>query len=206
MHAHSDNAGKLGVTSYAIVSYLDADISARIYELQQKVSDITGSRTCVDYNKPHITVGSEVFVDPDEHADLVTRLEKVARGTSPCSISVSGFGFMDNWSGGALPGHTKFAVYLKVVDCWCLEHLANRIKEEVTVHYPKYYEVSFPYKPRVTLAYKDLTCEGFEKAKEYLTQGVFVADTVMHDIAIAHKNEQGTRVLAQRFPLRGGGQ
>jgi len=190
-------------TNYAIVSYLDPETTERIRALQLEIAGATGSRGSIEGNQPHITVGSEVSVTDDEYAELVARIEAVAKSTPAYPVVLSGFGFMYNWTGGALPDHTPYVAYVKVNENLRLERLVQRIRDEVTVRYNVYYALPLPYDPHVTLAYKDLTRDGLDRAQEYLAQRAFMVETVITEIALACKDVHGKRFRAQRFLLRG---
>lgn len=185
--------------NFAFISHFDVSVTNKIRELQRELSILTASKASLEKNEPHLTVGDEIFVKETDLENLYGNLQKIARDFSPVSIKVEGFDSMDDWKGGSLP-YTPYVVYLKVLEYSNLEKIVSEIKK-VTDNYNKKYYQPYPYKPHITLAYKDLTKEGFDKAKEYLLDKNFSELAVIDHFSLAVKGNEGKWVEFKRFDL-----
>lgn len=185
---------------FAIISHFDDSFTEEIRELQKEISALTGSKASLEKNNPHLTVGDEILVKESDLENLYRNLQKITEDFSPTSVKIEGFDYLDNWKGGSLP-YTPYVVYLKVTEYFELEKIVSNIKEEVTDNYEKKYHQPYPYKPHITLAYKDLTKEGFDNAKEYLSSKNFSKSTIIDHFSLATKDNKGRWVEFKKFNL-----
>ena len=63
--------------------------------------------------------------------------------------------------------------------------------ENLTNKYEKWYQLSLPYDPHITLAFRDLTDEGLEKCEEFFKDKTFLEEVKVDHISIVEKGEDG---------------
>lgn len=186
---------------YPLVAYVDEALTAKVRTIQQQLSDLTGSHACLDVWDPHISVGSEVWLKDDELDDYASELKAATANTPPFLVTIANFGFIDNWSGGKLPGNTPYGVFLDVVVTPELQHLVELIRP-VCAARRQYFEMPWPYHPHITIAFKDLTQEGYEKAKQLFEKQPFSVRTAIDSFSIVRHNEVSDKnVEAVRISL-----
>jgi 2'-5' RNA ligase len=83
-----------------------------------------------------------------------------------------------------------------------LEILATFFEEDVTNSYAVWYQQPLPYNPHITVAYKDLTEDGYEKAKEHLSKKTFEREIEIDNVCLAIQNEKGEWREYKRFSLK----
>jgi 2'-5' RNA ligase len=149
----------------SLVSYLDQTSSSLVREIQQNLSDITGSKASLSSWQPHVTVGDGVEVNEEQCNQLKNRINEISTSTAKYLLKLHGIGTLDNWKGGA--GETPYVIYLDVVINDELVKVVDDV-DRATYEYSKWYLMPRPYLPHCTLAFRDLTKEGFEKGLEYL--------------------------------------
>jgi 2'-5' RNA ligase len=188
------------VNRYPLISYLDTDLTAKVRALQHKLRDLTGSQASLRDWDPHLTVGSEIWLDDQDLDAYAEELAHAANDIKPFKVQIYDFGFIDNWSGGKLPGNTPYGVYLHVEVTAELRQLIEALAP-VTAKHRVYYQLPRPYLLHVTLAFRDLNKEGYQLAKETLAGQTFSEDTLVDSFSIAKMNPSGRNVEARRIPL-----
>ncbi len=183
---------------YTLVAYLDAGLMAKVRAIQREISRLTGSRASLDDWDPHISVGSEVWLRDDELDEYTAQLADAVAETKPFSVNVRDFGFIDNWSGGKLPGNTPYGVYLGIVVAPELQRMVKKIRP-VTAPRNLYYDMPWPYHPHLTVAFRDLTKHGYEITKEKYHKSRFNELTTVDSISIARMKASGRNVEARRI-------
>ena len=186
---------------YPLIAYLDSDITAKIRGLQEQLRDLTGSRASLRDWDPHISIGSEALLMPHEVGEYVESLKSATKSIRSPSVSISGFGFMDNWSGANLPGNTPYGVYLKVKVTPELQALANAV-ESVSRCHRLYYKRPDPYLPHITLAFRDLGQAGFQKALRSYKSKSFEESTRLTSYSLAQLTPSGNNREAYRIHLK----
>ena len=182
---------------FSLVIYLDENLTSEIKNLQQKFTEITGSRACMDTWEPHLTIGSGVVVKDDKLNNLYEQLQAAIEGIKPFNNHIGEYKWIDNWA-TAPEGYSKNAVFFGVNVSEQLRNLAEKVKI-VTDSQDRWYTQPSPYMPHVTLAYNDLTKEGLEKAKEFMKRKLFVRTTVVDHIALAKEYDNGIWKEFKRF-------
>lgn len=183
------------------VTYLDVDLNKRVQGIQQELFLKTGSRACIDIWEPHVTVGSEIFIDHDDISALGEKLESAVARTLPFTVPVQGFGFVNDSALANLEGFTKFGIDIGVSIVPKLQQLAETIEGSVTESYELYCPLTQPYRPHLTIAYKDLTEEGFRSGKHMLERESFRAEMTFDHVAMAIRGDDGHYREWKRFPL-----
>ena len=188
----------------SIVTYLDKELTDKVREVQKRLYELTGSRACLDLWGPHITVGSGVTIPDADEADFLKHLSTVAKEFTPFPVTIKDYDFMDNFSAGKTSGaYTPYVIYLGVVVNPELQHLAETIEEKVIKGRETYWHQQWPYNPHITLAFKDLNKEGFERAKKLLANKPFAGETTIDHVAIHRQNEKGVFEETDRFSFIG---
>ena len=118
---------------FPIIIYLDKFLTKRVREIQRKLFDLTGSRSCIDIWEPHITIGSGMRVKEDDLELVYDDIKSVVENFKPFKIKIRNYNFIDNWPGGKTPGYTKYVIYLDVIVNSQLQKLARELMEKVTV-------------------------------------------------------------------------
>lgn len=187
---------------FSIISYFNDETTNKIRSIQQKLFEITGSRGSLDIWEPHITVGAGVEISEDKIDLFKEQLSKIASTHKSFNLELKDYGFMDNWDLGKNEGFTSFVIYIDVVLNDDLLKLVEDI-EKVTNDHPLFYGQLKSYAPHITIAFKDLDKQGFEKARSILSKENFSAISSINHIAISSEDENNRWTENQRFELKG---
>ena len=169
---------------FSVVSYFDHEFTSRVRTLQGRIAKETGARVSLDIWDPHITIGSGISVPDGDISHAKKLLDRAVAGVEPFSITVSGFGFMDNWVGGQRPGISPYVVYLSVEIPESLRLLVDSVRTNLTDHFEHWYEQPSPYTPHITLAYRDLSEEGFLQTKKRLASESFSVEPIINHVSL----------------------
>ena len=180
------------------VCYFDPETTAKIRAIQKNLFDLTGSRTSFEVWRPHLTVGAEIYIEDDKLQQYYLDLQKIADQFGKMKVQLGGYSFRDNWTGLKPPGFNHFAVFLDVAKNEELELLAAKIKPIVSP-FPKYFDIGNPYKPRVTLAFRDLSEVGLLKAKNFLADKPLAREGLFDGFSIAEGSYQSKYSEVKRF-------
>ena len=175
---------------FSIVSYFEKSVEEEIREVQKEISSLTGSSGSLVAWEPHITVGSGLEVKEEELDKFTQNVSEFCKTQNPAIIKTEGFSFMDNWSGAKL-GLSPYVVYIKPVDYGSLVGIANYFEEQIKPNYQAWYDQPWPYNPHITVAYKDLSEEGFIKAKEALTETTFKREIKISSVSLCVEGQDG---------------
>ena len=151
----------------SLVSYLDPESSREIRAIQTELSGITGSKASLNSWEPHVTVGDAIEVSKEELADVKERIKELCKSTSSFQLRLQGIESLDNWMGGA--GETPYVIYLNVQLNNELDMIDKEVADKIK-DYDKWYVMPKPYLPHCTLAFRDLTEQGYVKGLEYLQE------------------------------------
>lgn len=172
---------------YSIVSYLEGHDKEKIRLIQKDLSRLTGSRECLDNWSPHITVGNGISTDENSLKTAEGLLNDLAEKTKPFDVLAEGFGGLTNRKGGISETTTPYVLWVDVVVNDELQDFVERVRAYVTSQFELWYHMPLPYQPHVTLAFRDLTKEGYEAGKEYLSNLDFHMTTRIHNVALVEK-------------------
>jgi len=184
---------------FSIIIYLSSVLAKKVRKLQKNASKVTSSRASFELWKPHFTIGSGVKVSEKELKALYRDIKATLSYFKPFKVNINNCGSMDDWTGGELPGHTPYVIYLRVILNKKLSRLVRIIKEKVTDKRTIWYKQPWPYKPHVALAYKDLSKKGFIKGKEIVKHQKFFGDGIIDHISLAKENKDGKWVEYKKF-------
>lgn len=185
---------------FSIISYFDEASTKEIRVIQETLSEITGSKGALTAWTPHITVGSGLVVEEDQLEEFYTAIENFLKDFPPTRLETKDFSFLDNWSGVKL-GFTPYVVYIKPFDYGTLGRAASFFENEIKPQYTAWYDQPWPYAPHITVAYKDLSLDGYIKAQNYLAGKVFERKIIVDNICLAVENENGVWEEFKRFNL-----
>lgn len=186
---------------FPIIIYTDEQFTKKVRTIQQELYALTGSRACLDLWEPHITIGSAVMVKEVDTTNLFNDMEKALANSTPFQVQIKNFGFMDNWPGGNMGSYTPYVIYLDVMVNNELLELAQNIRDQVTSKRERSYNMPWPYTPHLTVAFKDLGKQGFEKARLLLKDRTFEHTTTIDHVAIADDLPDGTCPMFKKWNL-----
>lgn len=170
--------------NFSVVSYFDPEFTGRVRTLQERIAEETGARASLDIWDPHITIGSGISIPDGDISHAKELLDRAVACTKPFPLRISNFGFMDDWVGGQRPGISPYVVYLGVEIPEALRMLVESVRTQLTDHYEHWYEQPWPYTPHVTLAYRDLSEEGFLQTKKRLASESFSAEPIIDHVSL----------------------
>lgn len=184
----------------SIVSYLDETATKEVRELQVAVSKVTGSKASLSSWSPHITIGDGVDVGSEEDFEtLKQEIAILAQSNAPFEIGSYEFSARDSRNVGVGEVSTQYVLELRVVVNENLNDFVSRVYE-LTKKYNKWYKMPRPYHPHITIAFRDLEKEGFERGIAYLEgKSISIKSGVRH-VALVEKFPE-TDVEKIRFAL-----
>lgn len=181
----------------SIVCYLEPASTVTVRDLQNKLTELTGSRASLDLWEPHITVGDGVEVDEVDVPSLRQAFLEIARATKSFRVKMDGYLKVDFRKGGKDETTSPYGLYLRVQKSPELLQLVETISKNIH-DYRKWYHMPSPYTPHCALAYKDLSKQGFQIGSEYLdSQDIMLEATIDH-VALVETTDRQTREF-ERF-------
>lgn len=153
---------------YSIVVFLDNESAENIRGLQEKLYKLTGSRECLDAWKPHFTIGDGVSVTDEELMDVEDVLKNFVDKQTSFDVLLEGYGGLTDRIGGKGEITTPYVLWVEVVPNEKLSTLVSNVKKLITSKFNLWYEMPKPYIPHVTVAFRDLTKEGYVEGEKYL--------------------------------------
>ncbi|HRN96910.1 MAG TPA: 2'-5' RNA ligase family protein [Candidatus Saccharibacteria bacterium] len=172
----------------SVVSYLDSASLLKVREVQGALSKITGSKASLTSWDPHITIGDGIVVNDESLQEFQSEIQTIASPTLSFQLKLGGIGTMDNFKGGSGEKVSPFVLYLDVDVTDQLLQLVEKVSQ-ISSGFEKWYFMPKPYEPHCTLAFRDLTEDGFKLGCEYLKkQDINLISTIDH-IALVEKLE-----------------
>ena len=170
----------------SIVSYLDEPTTNAVRKIQHDLSELTGSTASIVSWSPHITLADGITLEPNEIAGALQRFELTARQVKCFDVEVSGFGGINDWSPGHGDTATPYVLFLNVVVNESLLRAVGLLRKTI-IDYPKWYSMPDPYLPHVTVAFRDLSREGYEFGTDYLSRINLQMTSRIDHIALVEK-------------------
>lgn len=187
---------------YSIVFYLGGESYDRVRDLQQKMFELTGSRECLDSWQPHFTLGDGIWVDDAQLDVAEKKFQEIVSAQKSFRASLQDFGGRTDRTVGDGEITTPFVLWIDMQIQPVLLDLVEKIKHEITSQAELWYRMPQPYVPHVTIAFRDLTEEGYYAGLEYLKKENFEdAVTVDHVALVEHLPEKD--VEYKKFPFQG---
>lgn len=169
---------------YSLVAYLIGEEYNEVRALQKEISEITGSTKCLTDWQPHITIGDGPETNEEQLEELSEQLESFVKSHQPFATKITGFGGIENWK-GAVPGEiTPYVIWLNVEVSQELLGFWNELRVAITEKYPAWLPRTQTYVPHVTIAFADLTKEGYDKGMAYLASKNFESPLTISHIAL----------------------
>ncbi len=172
---------------YSIVCYLEGESKQKIRDIQNDLLAMTGSRACLDSWEPHLTVGDGVEVSESELENLESILGLFVKDQEGFDVDLKGFGGKTNRVGGKDEITTPYVLWVDVVVGEKLQSFVDLLQGEITSYFNLWYKMPEPYTPHVTVAFRDLNQEGYEKGEKYLQEGNFEDTIKIYHIALVEK-------------------
>jgi len=189
--------------NYSIVYYLEGKSKDRIQEIQEKLFTITGSRKCLDSWIPHLTLGSGIIIDEEQQEKLDEAFQKLANIQESFNVKLFNFGGTTEWKPAEAAKATPYVLWINVEVNERLKKLFNLVADAITSKYDTFYPRIKEYIPHVTVAYSDLTKDGYEKGKKYLETINFEDEIRVSHIALV-ENFPDKDVEYKRFYFKSG--
>ena len=187
------------IYKFSIVTYLNPVLAKKVRKLQKNLFKVTDSEAAIKLWKPHFTIGSGVKVSEKELKALYMDIKATLSYFKPFKVNINNCGSMDDWTGGDLPGHTPYVIYLRVILNKKLSRLARIIKEKVTDKRKIWYGQPWPFKPHVALANKDLSKKGFIKGKEISKHEKFSGKDIIDHLSLAIEDKNGKWIEYKKY-------
>lgn len=174
---------------YPVVTYFNKDFEDEVRILQNELFEITGARASLDEWRPHVTVGKALWVEDEELQKLIQELNDFTQTQSVFEIEFDGFGYMDDWAGAEAFHCEPYVVYVDVVVNDDLRNYVEKLAKILNKYEHRY--VIHKDNFHMTLAFKDLNKEGFEKAKKYLIGRSFKRKIKVDSLSLVLDTEKG---------------
>lgn len=174
---------------YSIVCFLESESKQKVLNLQQTLFELTGSRACLDDWAPHITVGDGPEVSEIETEILEKEIQNLVDIYKPFPLLLNSFGGRTNRKGGKDEITTPYVLWINTIVSDTFDKLLIEI-EKITYKYNHWYTKPNPYIPHVTIAFRDLSQEGYEKGAEYLNSIDFKETIQISHIALVEQTEK----------------
>jgi 2'-5' RNA ligase len=202
---YKSNKNMNNTKNFSINANLEGEAYKKVRELQQKLSEITGSKkSLVDWH-PHITLSDAIIASENELKKLEVELSNFSHSQNSIKVNITGWGGTDNWRGAVKDKVTPYIIWLEVKVSPDLLHLFNDLRERITSHYGVWLPRMKNYVPHVTLAFADLSEDGYRKGMEYLATQKFESAFTISNIALIECYGEGNMTSAEykKFYFRG---
>lgn len=172
---------------YFIALLPPAPLAAAIVARQQQMADLYQSRKALN-SPPHLTLQPPFTRPAAEQESLVVSLAAFARGRSPFPVQLDGF--------GAFPPRV---IFLQPLPSLALLELHR----DLQAHCAQTWDLPpspRPFRPHITLAFRDLTPTAFQRAWSDLAERPLTAEWLATALALLRHDGQRWQVAAQ-LPL-----
>lgn len=156
--------------NFSLVSYSTWEEFKKIRKIQKELSKITGSKKCLEDWLPHITIGDWISVKDSELEKLELDIINVLNKQKVIYTKVNWFWGIDNWKGAVEWKITPYVIWLNIEINPELLTLFNLSQKSFTDKYDLWLPKTIEYVPHITLAFADLTKEGYELGMKYLSE------------------------------------
>ena len=174
---------------YQIVCYLEGESFIKVRNIQQKLFELTGSNKCLNSWEPHVTIGSGIVVSSDKQQEMEESFQELVNKQEKFTITIENFDGISNWAGAKEGVLTPYVLW---IDVKMNERLMNLFKDTaslITDKYDTWWSRIIDYVPHITVAYGDLTEEGYKIGMDYLKSINFYEEIVISHIALVEYSE-----------------
>ncbi len=170
-------------TAYSLIVNLSGEQYKKVRSLQKEISLLTGAKRSVEDWLPHITIGDGPLLSVEETKRYEQELSDFCKSQKKVVARLKGFTGIDNWKGSQL-GLSPYVVWVDVDVSEDLKSLFESLVGSITSRYETWLPRTTNYSPHVTLAFADLTKEGYEKTLELLKTKTIDDEFVIDNITI----------------------
>jgi 2'-5' RNA ligase len=163
---------------YFIALLTPDDLSAEITAFKQHIADNFNSRKALRI-MPHITIIPPFKLKKEEHGNLTGWFLNLPVASSPFTIQLNGFGSFDN--------SRHPVIYVKPEENTALRLLQQEVSNAFKAHYPEM-QLQKHFNPHMTIAYRDLTREDYEKAWLYYKDKAYAAGFAVNEVWLLQHN------------------
>ncbi len=169
--------------AYSLIVNLSGEQYKYVRSLQKEVSTLTNARRSMEDWLPHITIGDGPLLSEEEMSIYEKELTSLCMTQKKVVARLKGFTGIDNWKGAQL-GLSPYVVWIDVEVSEDLKNLFEKLKDSITSKYEAWLPRAVNYTPHVTLAFADLTKEGYEKSLELLKTKTVNEEFIIDNITI----------------------
>jgi 2'-5' RNA ligase len=183
----------------ATIGYLPEHMESEIDKSRRLISKKFNTRKALDW-KPHMTVANRVIIPKNQFEEICKKIQGICEKTKPIKLKTNGFYILDMPN---LPFENPYIIGIWVEVNKELQRFHDTIQNEVYKEFKKTSYKGEIYKPHITLAYRDLTKENFEKAREYFSKNPIKADYefFLTNVQLATPSEKGIWSSIRQFKL-----
>lgn len=184
--------------NFSLISYLSGEEYKKVRRLQKNLYEITGSKKCLEDWLPHITIGDGVVLSVDDMKEIETELGEFVQGQNTVQVNIKGYGGTSNWKGAVENKITPYVIWLDVKISPELVQLFNNLRDKITSQYSVWLPRTVDYAPHITLAFADLSEEGYKKGMAYLSSKTFEFSFLISHIALVESYGEGSMTSVER--------
>lgn len=176
---------------YFIAIIAPEDVAAEINVFKYDLRDNYNSKAALK-TMPHITLKAPFKLPAADREDLLEWFMDIPAGVSPFKILIENFGSFDN-------SHNK-VLFVKPVISPQLLSLQQNVIKSFAAAYPKINMSTHEhhFKPHMTIGYRDLTHENFDKAWAIYKNKEFRSSFTCHSICLLQHNGLRWEVVAEK--------
>ena len=148
------------------IGYPEKKVQDQISDLRQIFVKKFESKKALIW-KPHITLAVRVLIPKNKFEKIIEEIKAVCRKTKPIIIETKSLEFVIMRNS---PFEHPYVAWIAVKPNEKLSNLNQMVNGNIYKGLKRPSLKSAKYNPHLTLAYRDLTLENFEKAKKYFTK------------------------------------
>lgn len=183
---------------FALVSYLEKDLTNKIIDVQKEIAEITNNYNALNFWKPHLTIGSGIMIKKKNLEILYDKINSIILDHKSFKINIKDYGFVDSWQ-GENPNEPNYMINLKVEKNKKILKLVFDM-ENIVCNYKNWYKQPSPYIPHITLGY-GFSKTNFEKVKEIFKGREFFEKGIIDNFSLVLKNKKGEWKCFKKFFL-----
>jgi 2'-5' RNA ligase len=169
--------------AYSLIVNLSGESYKNARTLQKEISTISGAKRSIEDWLPHITIGDGPLLSEEELINYERELSNFCKTQKKLIARLKGFTGIDNWKGAQL-GLSPYVVWIDVEVSDDLKSLFEELRDGLTSKHEAWLPRTINYTPHLTLAFADLTKEGYEKSLELLKTKVIDQEFIIDNITI----------------------
>lgn len=174
---------ELSARQFSLVYYLEDGVKDSVRDLQIKISEITGAKASLVEWEPHLTLASGPELSDIGLENLEKEIESFCQSQNSVELTLKDFGGSNRRTGGNQEKTTRCVLWINILENIQLNQLVENFKT-ITNRYELWYRMSDPYNPHVTLAFRDLDQDGYEKGNSFLEGKTFHETVKVNHIAL----------------------